>query len=257
MRTHKDICYDPRHPAACRLDLFAPDGDFDTVFVYFHGGGLEAGNKDCPLSLPQDLAEKGIAFVSADYRMYPAARWPDFIHDAAAAVKWVCDHITEYGPCTKIFVGGSSAGGYLSMMLCFDPAYYAAAGVDAARITGYIHDAGQPTAHFNVLRERGLDPRRVIVDESCALYHVGTQPIYPPMLFIVSDQDMENRYEQTMLLLSTLKHFGHEKSCTLRLMHGTHCAYTYAQDESGRSVFAAAVTEWLDAFEKINENNSQ
>lgn len=245
MRAYKEINYTGGERAACVLDLFAPDGDFDTVFVYFHGGGLEAGNKDCPPHLVQDFLASGIAMVSADYRMYPDARWPDFIHDAAAAVKWVCDHIGEYGPCKNIFVGGSSAGGYLSMMLCFDPAYYAAAGVDAGKITGYIHDAGQPTAHFNVLRERGLDTRRVIVDESCALYHVGTQPQYPPMLFIVADNDMENRYEQTMLLLSTLKHFGHAEQCTLKLMHGTHCSYTYAADAQGKSVFAGVVSEYI------------
>lgn len=253
MRAYKEINYTGGERSACVLDLFAPDGDFDTVFVYFHGGGLEAGSKDCPPHLVRDLLANGVALVSADYRMYPDARWPDFIHDAAAAVKWVCDHIGEYAPCKNIFVGGSSAGGYLSMMLCFDPAYYAAAGVDAARITGYIHDAGQPTAHFNVLRERGLDTRRVIVDESCALYHAGTQPQYPPMLFIVADNDMQNRYEQTVLLLSTLKHFGHEEKCTLKLMQGTHCSYTYAADAQGCSVFAGVVNGYINGVLEKNK----
>lgn len=250
MRMYKDIPYAPQTAAVCTLDLYLPEAEFDSVFVYFHGGGLEGGSKDCPESFVRGFTENGIALVSAEYRMYPRAKWPDFIHDAAAAVKWVCDRIGDHGVCKNIFVGGSSAGGYLSMMLCFDPSYYAAAGVDPARITGYIHDAGQPTAHFNVLRERGLDTRRVIVDESCALYHVGTQPDYPPMLFFVADNDMENRYEQTVLLLSTLKHFGYEKRCTLKVMHGSHCSYTFAEDGQGRSIFADIVSGYIGTLEK-------
>lgn len=251
MRAYKDILYAPEVSPACTLDLFVPETGFDTVFVYFHGGGLEAGSKACPESFVRGFIESGIALVSAEYRMYPNAVWPDFIHDAAAAVRWVCAHISEYGCCKNIYVGGSSAGGYLSMMLCFDPSYYTAAGVDPSLITGYVHDAGQPTAHFRVLRQNGLDSRRLIVDETAPLYFVGTQPDVPPMLFLVADNDMENRYEQTMLLLSTLKHFGLEERCTLRVMHGTHCSYTYAEDEQGKSVFADMVSKYIIG------NNSQ
>ena len=251
MRAYKDILYAPEVSPACTLDLFVPETGFDTVFVYFHGGGLEAGSKVCPESFVRDFIERDIALVSAEYRMYPDAVWPDFIRDAASAVRWVCAHISEYGCCKNIYVGGSSAGGYLSMMLCFDPSYYTAAGVEPSRITGYVHDAGQPTAHFRVLRQNGLDSRRLIVDETAPLYFVGTQPDVSPMLFLVADNDMENRYEQTMLLLSTLKHFGLEERCTLRVMHGTHCSYTYAEDERGKSVFADMVSEYIIG------NNSQ
>ena len=58
-----------------------------------------------------------------------------------------------------------------------------------------------------MLKYSGEDSRRVIVDESAPLYHIGTQKEHSPMRFIVSDNDMENRLEQTELVLSTLKHF--------------------------------------------------
>ena len=46
------------------------------------------------------------------------------------------------------------------------------------------------------------------------------------MLFVVSDNDMENRYEQTQLVISTLKHFRYDMSkVQLKVMHGTHCHY--------------------------------
>ena len=59
------------------------------------------------------------------------------------------------------------------MMLCFDDKYLSACGVPADIIKGYVHDAGQPSTHFNVQRERGLDPRRVIIDEATPIYHIG------------------------------------------------------------------------------------
>ena len=132
------------------------------------------------------------------------------------------------------------------MMLCFDPKYYASENISPSDIAGYIHDAGQPTAHFNVLKYKGIDPRRVIIDETAPIYHIGMQDEYPPMLFIVSDDDMQNRYEQTMLLLSTLKHFGHSEKVHLKVMNGKHCAYVNAVDPNGKSVFGKIVTEFIN-----------
>ena len=116
------------------------------------------------------------------------------------------------------------------MMLCFDNKYLAPYKIPDDVIKGYIHDAGQPTTHFNVLRERGADPRRLIVDEAAPLFHIGKAPGYPPMMFIVSDNDMKNRYEQTQLVLSTLKHFEYDESkIYYQLMHGDHCHYSQTE----------------------------
>ena len=87
------------------------------------------------------------------------------------------------------------------MMLCFDTSYLRGAGVNPASIRGYVHNAGQPTTHFRVLKERNLDGRRLIVDDAAPLYYVGLEKEYTPMLFIAADNDMENRLEQTSLLL--------------------------------------------------------
>lgn len=230
------------------LNLYLPkDASFD-VFLYFHGGGLEKGSRRDADAFAPELTQKGVCVISADYRMYPDARYPDFIEDAAEAVAWVMAHIGEYGQMKRLFVGGSSAGGYLSMMLCMDPRYLGKHGIAPTEIDAWIHDAGQPTAHFNVLRERGIDSRRVIVDESAPLFHLGRASSYSPMLFIVSDYDRPNRYEQTMLTVSTLKHFGFEEQVTLRVMEGKHCAYVKQTDEHGKSVFAQIVATYLDSL---------
>jgi dipeptidyl aminopeptidase/acylaminoacyl peptidase len=227
------------------LDVYLPETPCFDVFLYFHGGGLESGSRHHADVFAPELTDAGICVVSADYRMYPSARYPDFIEDAAEAVAWTVEHIGEYGQMQRLIVGGSSAGGYLSMMLCMDRRYLGKHGIAPTEINAWIHDAGQPTAHFNVLRERGIDSRRVIVDESAPLFYIGQEESYSPMLFVVSDKDMKNRYEQTMLTLSTLKHFGFEDVTTLRVMEGKHCAYVERIDPDGTSAFAQIVLSYL------------
>ena len=179
--------------------------------------------------------------------MYPDAKYPDFVCDAASAVHWLSQHVGDYGKCERIFVGGSSAGGYLSMMLCFDGRWYAEKGDFPVPVCGYFHDAGQPTCHFNVLRERGIDSRRVIIDDSAPLYHIGSAEEYPPMAFVVSDNDMKNRFEQTQLVLSTLRHFGYDQSKIFyHLMHGTHCAHGFAVDDAEDSVLGKMILEFIE-----------
>ena len=182
--------------------------------------------------------------------MYPDASYPDFLNDAAEAVAYVRSHINEYGNSQKIVIGGSSAGAYISMMLAFDKKYLGAFGINPDSFDGYIHDAGQPTSHFNVLREKGIDSRRVIVDETAPLYHICENPDYPKMLFIVADNDMENRYEQTMLTLSTLKHLnGETDKFPLKIMHGTHNCYVGEADSDGNSVLGQIAKEFIDSIE--------
>ena len=125
MRSFSDIQYGKLGHPLQKLDIHLPDeGDSFPVFVYFHGGGLKDGDKaaqhlyDCAKTTAKD----GIAFVSVNYRMYPDTKYPEFIEDCAESVAWVFANIEKYCKPNGIYVGGSSAGGYLSMMLCFDKA---------------------------------------------------------------------------------------------------------------------------------------
>lgn len=243
MKTIADVCYCDEYKQY--LDIHLPECDRFPVFVYFHGGGLTSGDKKNQTVLCKYLTDHGVAVVAPNYRMYPTAHYPDFLVDSAKAVSWTFKNIGTYGKATGIYVGGSSAGGYISQMLCFDASWLSVHGIKPSDIAGYVHDAGQPTCHFNVLRERGIDARRVIIDESAPLYHIDDTQSYSPMLIIVSDNDMENRYEQTLLLMSTLKHFGHTENVKLKVMHGTHCAYVRTVDENGNSILGKLALELI------------
>ena len=231
-----------------KLNLYLPDDAVSSTFVYFHGGGLERGDKSCADIFAPYLTSRGIAVASANYRMYPNAKYPDFICDAAQAVAWASEYMRKELSCNKLYVGGSSAGGYLSMMLCFDRRYLASVGLDNSAISGYFHDAGQPTAHFNVLKYADVDSRRIIVDETAPLYYIGLEKEYPPTRFVVSDNDMTNRYEQTMLVLSTLSHFGYQNFDHI-IMHGKHCEYCKKLDDDGESVFGQMIYNYIKQFD--------
>lgn len=249
MRVYENIRYKDSGYSTHQLDLYLPDGKCEALLLYFHGGGfIEGSRKDVTASHPfvRDMIEAGIGVASAEYSMYPDARFPDFIEDGAAAVKFAKEKLKEYSDYGKLIVGGTSAGGYLTQMLCFDKKYLEAVGVSSDDITAYVHDAGQPTVHFNVLRERGFDHRRVMINDAAPLYHVGLAKSYPPMQLIVSDNDIENRLEQTELLVGTLRHFGYDMSkVRLDKTSGTHVWYVNAIDDDGKSEFAKLVIPFI------------
>lgn len=231
----------------CVLDLYLPEQESFDVVVFFHGGGLESGGKEDNIDAYSELTDNGIAVASANYRMYPNAKYPDFIEDAAEAVNWVMEHIESYGRYGNLYIGGSSAGAYLSMMLCLDKRYLAKHSIDSNVIKGYIFDSPQPTTHFNLLQERNMDIRRVIVDDSAPIFHICENSKIPPMLILVSDGDIPNRFEQIQLFCSTLKHFGcPEDSIHYKLMKGFgHTGYDHVMNEKGKNILAHLIIEFI------------
>jgi acetyl esterase/lipase len=212
-KTEKDILYrsDPDltdyQRERCRLDVYTPQATrgFSTV-VWFHGGGLKAGNK----SIPEPLKGQGIAIVAVNYRLYPKVNAPTYIQDAAAAVAWTFKNIETYGGSRqRIFISGHSAGGYLTSMLGLDKRWLAEHDIDANDIAGLIPYSGHTITHFTVRAERGIDGKQPIVDDLAPLFHVRKD--CPPLLLITGDRDMEmlGRYEENAYLWRMMQVVGH------------------------------------------------
>ena len=191
----------------CRLDVYYPKGkkEFATV-VWFHGGGLSAGNRE----VPGQLKEKGFAVVAVNYRLHPKVKSPAYLEDAAAAVAWTFRNIESYGGATdKIFVAGMSAGGYLTSMLGLDKRWLNAEGIDADDIAGLIPYSGHTVTHFTVRKERGIEGTQPVVDDMAPMYHVRKDA--PPLLLITGDRELEmlGRYEETAYLWRMMQIVGH------------------------------------------------
>ncbi|MBQ2957813.1 MAG: alpha/beta hydrolase [Clostridia bacterium] len=249
MLTYFDIPYTARPDPDLCLDIFAPeDVPCRATVVWLHGGGIENGSRKGVDRLAKSLCARGFAMVSAEYRLFPNAKYPDFLVDAAEAVRWTADHAIGYGLSETILLGGSSAGAYITMMLCFDRQYLAAVELNPEALAGYLFDAGQPTTHFNVLKYRDVDPRRLIVDEAGPLFHIQNAQPDRPILITVSDNDMPARLEQNQLLMATMKHFGYDMDkVEFHLMKGfKHTGYTHAADAEGRMIYGDLVAGFIE-----------
>lgn len=249
MQTYFDLPYSSdANPRLC-VDVFTPDSlPCRASVVWLHGGGIEGGSRKGVDEIALSLCKRNVALISAGYRLFPEAKYPEFLQDAAQAVRWVFDHADEYHLSKNILLGGSSAGAYITMMLCFDPQYLAGFDLSPEDLAGYLFDAGQPTTHFNVLKYRGIDSRRLIVDEGAPLFHIRDAQPGRPILITVADNDMPARLEQNQLLMATMKHFGYDmKKVEFHLMQGyTHTGYTHKKDENGRMIYADLVYSFLE-----------
>ena len=77
------------------------------------------------------------------------------------------------------------------------------------------------------------------------MYFVGLKEKYSPMLFLVSDNDMFARYEQTILMIKTLEHFGHKDNVYLQVIHGNHCEHSRKADENGEGVLGNIINDFI------------
>ncbi|MGA9278399.1 alpha/beta hydrolase [Ilumatobacter sp.] len=93
------------------------------VLVYFHGGGFRSGHKNREgKPLLHRLARHGWVCISANYRLAPKARFPDYLIDAKQAIAWARRNADRYGgDPTRIYVAGSSAGGHLAVTAALTP----------------------------------------------------------------------------------------------------------------------------------------
>lgn len=214
----------------CRLDVYFPKGkkNFPTL-VWFHGGGLKNGDKSSlqsgdsvkSESIAHSFAEHGIAVVVPNYRLSPKATYPAYIQDAAAAVLWTKQQMQQHGASSKaLFVGGHSAGGYLTMMLAMDPHYLKDIGADVSDIAGIIPVSGQTMTHYTVREERGIGKHTITVDEAAPVHF--TRADTPPALVIYADNDMAARAEENMYFVELMKDAGNKGIAGLQVKNRTH-----------------------------------
>lgn len=111
-----------------RLDVYraadpAARRDRAPVFLYVHGGAWVIGNKGQQgRQTVHRLAAAGWVCVSINYRLSPWATFPDHIVDVKRAIRWVREHVAEYGGDPGfVVIGGGSAGGHLASLAALTP----------------------------------------------------------------------------------------------------------------------------------------
>ena len=131
-----------------RLDVYQPLAGnrpaAPPVVVFFYGGSWSKGERADYRFVGEALASAGAIVVIPDYRLSPGVRYPEFVRDSAAAVKWAFDHAAELGGSPdNVVVMGHSAGGYNAAMVALDRRWLDGAGLAPQRkVAGWIGLAG-------------------------------------------------------------------------------------------------------------------
>lgn len=230
------------------LDVYLPINDNYKTIIYFHGGGLCSGDKTDPqyLNIAEQFVNNGYCFVSVNYSLYPAAKFPIYICDCANAIKYVFNNVKTWGGSEDIYVAGQSAGAWIALMLCCNKEYLINIGVDPLDVKGWISDSAQTTSHFNVIsREDGLSNLCQRIDEKAPLYFLNPEFKSNPILLIYYQDDMPNRLQQNELFYSSIKSFNRNIDIQKIMLSGCHCHGSSFANIDGTFDFVNVSLDWL------------
>ncbi len=90
------------------------------LLIFYHGGGFVVGSLNSHDEPCRVICQaSGMAVLSVDYRLAPEHKAPAAVQDGVAAFEWAVANAAKLGinP-QKIAVGGDSAGGNLSTVVC-------------------------------------------------------------------------------------------------------------------------------------------
>lgn len=158
------------------LDIYRADKPkADTpVLLFVHGGSWDSGSKGIYKFLAEGFTKSGYDIVVPNYRIYPEAKFPNFLEDNAKAVAYTADTF----PDRKIVLLGHSAGAYNVLMLALRDEYLSGAGVDrCAKISGVVGLAA-PTGIVPLESQRLIEifPDRFTADDAVLNNVTGPAP---------------------------------------------------------------------------------
>jgi len=132
------------HPRQ-QLDIYRPqawrDGQASLpIIVFLYGGSWKEGDRKGYAFAARAFADAGFLVAVPDYRLVPEIRFPAFLEDSAAAVRWVrANAVRLGGDPDRVVLVGHSAGAYNAAMLALDDRWL---GKDRQALRGFVGLAG-------------------------------------------------------------------------------------------------------------------
>ncbi|MBU5672356.1 alpha/beta hydrolase fold domain-containing protein [Paenibacillus sp. MSJ-6] len=196
VNVHQDIVYaskknetDAAEPLT--LDLYEPvEGGTAPrpVFIFIHGGGYKEGVKEDAGEISMELARRGYAVLSMNYRLksVPFANFQKTLSDAYEdimdVITWVRLNEKTYSLNSgRIALGGDSAGGYLAI--------------------NFANEYLKQDPSF-------VKPIFALIDLYGGTLESEAHPNLPPVLMIHGTNDAMIPYEQSVVLASNLDRAG-------------------------------------------------
>jgi len=232
------------------LNLYRPQAATEAlpVIILVHGGGPADGSKETFGFLATNLAERGFAAISIDYRGYLRTPFPATADDVASTVNWVAEYHDDYQlDADKIGVLGGSYGGLVAL-------YAATTSHDSQRWNGtkaidvvvgfsaltdiedFAHVEGFGERLLGVTQE--AEPGRW--RDASPINHVGQQS--PPLLLIASDSDTTVPAEQSEKMASAYREL--ELTVSYHLLQNAHHAFWNYTEWSDETLAIAADFFW-------------
>lgn len=207
-------------PKKLSLDIYNYSSDKrKPVVIFVHGGGWLLGDKATKIKKKVTLFTKmGYVFVSINYRLSSffnqKLQYPTHVTDVADAIKWVFEHITEYGGDNqKLVLLGHSAGAQMISLLATSPLYLPQRGINPNILKGVV---SMDTEGYDVaemcragakiyLRIYGNDPNTW--QQASPIFNIQEGQKYPPFLIVMRGKpyriEMAHRFADTLRQLGT------------------------------------------------------
>lgn len=249
-----------------KLDVFMPREKSERprpVVLQIHGGAWIVGDKrEQGLPLLYHLAANGWVGFNVNYRLSPAATFPDHLVDIKRALAWIREHADEYGVDPNfVAVTGGSAGGHLASLMALtanDPEYQpgfedADTSVQAAVPLYAVYDfcdrlrlMGRP------FRQRILEPwvmKRFYDDEPDAFRKASPldriHPDAPPFLIIHGDRDVLAPVQYARLFAKELAATSESQTLYAEMRGAQHAFDVFASPRTVRVI--AGIERFLSA----------
>lgn len=233
-RRQQNITYRRVAGRDLKLDVYYPDdpsvgqpGTRRPAVVQIHGGAWIMGDKrEQGIPLLVHMCEDGWVGFNVNYRLSPAATFPEPLEDVKYAVAWIRERADEFGiDPSFIAITGGSAGGHLSAMVAltagkpeYQPGFEDADTSVQACVPLYgVYDlANRLGGHSASYVDGFIGPVviKAFYDEEPERFHEAS-PIdrvcadAPPFLVIHGDRDTMSPLEDAQLFVARLRCVSH------------------------------------------------
>jgi acetyl esterase/lipase len=267
VHTHRNVTFARVAGKDLKLDVTVPSapvpggGDRRPALVQIHGGGWMIGDKrEQGIPLLRHMAAQGWVGFNVNYRLSPAATFPDHLVDVKRALAWIREHADEHGIDPDfVCVTGGSAGGHLTALTALtagdrslQPGFESADTSVAAAVPFYgVYDF-TPHGAFGAdpdIYRRFLEPfiMKAFVAEEPERY-AEASPLHrvhagaPPFFVIHGDRDTLAPVEDARVFVERLRAVSRQPVAYAEMQGAQHAFEVFP------SVRAARVIEGVERF---------
>ncbi len=194
-----------------QLDVYRPEAASAPrpVVLFLYGGSWQFGSRGDYRFVGQALASRGLIAMVADYRVWPEARFPTFVEDAAAAIAWARQNAGRFGgDPARVYLMGHSAGAHIAALLALDERYLAEVGLTPTALAGVIGLAGP--YDFLPITDPTLKQVFDVPDLRTTQPITFAGPDAPPALLATGEQDLTVAPANSERLAARLEQSGNE-----------------------------------------------